>query len=185
MSDSDQRNRSASSVSAAVPALIKQVKDNSFAILTNNFSKFFSSCDDLFFDLASKATSNNEQNLYFDSMREVRMKKQKVWKAFKIRYEINFRELTKNRTQGQSPFISASISSLDSMQLVDKEEMEQDVAITGIVNRARIDNQEQLYQLNCRFELLSFTLENESPSVLSFQLYRWMRRVDCPKNCLI
>ncbi|MVF10541.1 DUF1631 domain-containing protein [Ketobacter sp. MCCC 1A13808] len=156
MSDSDKRNRRTSSVSAAVPTLIKQVKDNSFAILTNNFSKFFSSCDDLFFDLASKASSNNEQNLYFDSMREVRMKKQKVWKAFKIRYEINFRELTKNRTQSNSPFSAApgGLNSLSSMQLVEKDDMEQDVAITGIVNRARIDNQELIYQLNCRFDYL-------------------------------
>ncbi|MBR9805313.1 DUF1631 domain-containing protein, partial [bacterium] len=33
----------------------------------------FASCDDLYFDLASRAESNTEQNVYFESMREVRV----------------------------------------------------------------------------------------------------------------
>ena len=34
----------------------------------------FASCDDLFFDLASRSSSNIEQNLFFESMREIRLK---------------------------------------------------------------------------------------------------------------
>lgn len=155
MSDTEQRNRTASSVSAAIPALVKQVKENTFSILSNNFSHFFSSCDDLFFDLASKAGTNNEQNLYFDSMREVRIKKPQVWNLFKGRFENNFRDLTKNRLGNKSNSQSTQDNfSLESIQLVDKDDMEQDVAITGIVNRARQENQELLYQLNCRFDYL-------------------------------
>lgn len=154
MSEFEQRSGSVSSVAAALPSLVKQVKDNSFAILSNNFSHFFTSCDDLFFDLASKAGSNKEQNLYFDSMREVRMKKPQVWSLFKEGYEENFRNLTKSRftTTTKKP-LSENVS-LESIQLVDKDDMEQDVAIVGIVNKARIDNQELLYQLNCRFDYL-------------------------------
>lgn len=156
MSDSDQRNRAASNVSATMPALIKQVKENAFSILSNNFSQFFSSCDDLFFDLASKAGSNNEQNLYFDSMREVRIKKPQVWALFKESYEENFRALTKGRISGRTEYSPSTEQAFDleSIQLVGKDDMEQDVAVTGIVNRARIENQELLYQLNCRFDYL-------------------------------
>jgi len=157
MSDKDQRNRPTSNVSATMPTLIKQVKENAFSILSNNFSQFFSSCDDLFFDLASKAGTNNEQNLYFDSMREVRIKKPEVWNIFKARYEENFRALTKGRISGRTESSQRSTDdsfSLESIQLVGKDDMEQDVAVTGIVNRARIENQELLYQLNCRFDYL-------------------------------
>lgn len=157
MSDSDQRNRPVSNVSATMPALIKQVKENAFSILSNNFSQFFSSCDDLFFDLASKAGSNNEQNLYFDSMREVRIKKPQVWALFKESYEEHFRALTKGRISGRRAEQERATNdafSLESIQLVGKDDMEQDVAVTGIVNRARIENQELLYQLNCRFDYL-------------------------------
>ncbi|HEX4940613.1 MAG TPA: DUF1631 family protein, partial [Candidatus Kapabacteria bacterium] len=153
MSDTEQRGGNVSSVAATLPSLVKQVKDNTFAILSNNFSHFFSSCDDLFFDLASKAGSNKEQNLYFDSMREVRMKKPQVWSLFKDGYEENFRNLTKSRLSGKKKSAPEPLN-LDTMQLVDKEDMEQDVAITGIVNKARTENQEQLYQLNCRFDYL-------------------------------
>ncbi|MEZ5507706.1 MAG: DUF1631 domain-containing protein [Gammaproteobacteria bacterium] len=152
MSDSDYRSAS-NGVAATLPSLVKQVKENSFAILSNNFSHFFTSCDDLFFDLASKAGSNKEQNLYFDSMREVRIKKAQVWSLFKDGYEEGFRNLTKSRlgTGNRKPQDSVS---LESIQLVDKDDMEQDVAIAGIVNKARTDNQELLYQLNCRFDYL-------------------------------
>lgn len=157
MSDSDQRNRHVSSVSATIPTLVKQVKDNSFSILSNNFSQFFSSCDDLFFDLASKAGSNNEQNLYFDSMREVRIKKPQVWSIFKERFEDNFRDLTKSRITGRQETNKSNSPenfNLEAIGLVGKDDMEQDVAVTGIVNRARIENQELLYQLNCRFDYM-------------------------------
>ena len=138
MSETDQRNRTASSVSAAIPALVKQVKENSFSILSNNFSHFFSSCDDLFFDLASKAGTNNEQNLYFDAMREVRIKKPQVWNLFKDRFENNFRDLTKNRLGQSNATTNDDDFSLESISLVDKDDMEQDVAITSIVNRSRL-----------------------------------------------
>ena len=159
MSDKEKRNRPVASVSATMPALIKQVKDNAFSILSNNFSQFFSSCDDLFFDLASKAGSNNEQNLYFDSMREVRIKKPEVWNIFKQQYEDNFRQLLSNRISGNRADYhkepkETDAFNLESIQLVGKDDMEQDVAVTGIVNRARIENQELLYQLNCRFDYL-------------------------------
>ncbi|MBK9468324.1 MAG: DUF1631 family protein [Gammaproteobacteria bacterium] len=38
----------------------------------------FSACDDFFFDLASRARSNADQNRYFESLREVRLKKTRV-----------------------------------------------------------------------------------------------------------
>lgn len=152
MSDSEHRSGNSSSVAVTLPSLVKQVKENSFAILSNNFSHFFTSCDDLFFDLASKAGSNKEQNLYFDSMREVRMKKPQVWSLFKEGFEENFRNLTKSRYSTSKK--STDSINLDSIQLVEKDDMEQDVAISGIVNKARTDNQELLYQLNCRFDYL-------------------------------
>ncbi|MAR90232.1 MAG: DUF1631 domain-containing protein [Pseudomonadota bacterium] len=152
-SDSEPRHKPTSNVSTTMPTLIKQVKENAFSILSNNFSQFFSSCDDLFFDLASKAGSNNEQNLYFDSMREVRIKKPQVWSLFKQKYEDNFRAMTRERIQPRAEAGNDQFS-LESIGLVDKEDMEQDVAVTGIVNRARIENQDLLYQLNCRFDYL-------------------------------
>lgn len=192
MSDSDYRGGNATSVAATLPSLVKQVKDNSFAILSNNFSHFFTSCDDLFFDLASKAGSNKEQNLYFDSMREVRMKKSQVWGAFKDGFEDNFRDLTKSRlTTGNSKKTQPEPVSLESIQLVDKDDMEQDVAIVGIVNKARIENQELLYQLNCRFDYLLPDIKvNEAnnpldPAQICSAVARSLRVLDLDIRCKV
>ncbi len=189
MSDSDQRSGNTSSVAATLPSLVKQVKDNTFAILSNNFSHFFSSCDDLFFDLASKAGSNKEQNLYFDSMREVRMKKPQVWSLFKEAYEENFRNLTKSRISGAAK--KPEVFNLESISLVDKDDMEQDVAITGIVNKARTENQELLYQLNCRFDyLLPDVKVNESnnpldPAQILAAVSKSLRVLDLDIRCKV
>lgn len=189
MSDSDQRSGNTSSVAATLPSLVKQVKDNTFAILSNNFSHFFSSCDDLFFDLASKAGSNKEQNLYFDSMREVRMKKSQVWSLFKEAYEENFRNLTKSRISGVAK--KPEVFNLESITLVDKDDMEQDVAITGIVNKARTENQELLYQLNCRFDyLLPDVKVNESnnpldPAQICAAVSKSLRVLDLDIRCKV
>lgn len=189
MSDSDYRSAS-NGVAATLPSLVKQVKENSFAILSNNFSHFFTSCDDLFFDLASKAGSNKEQNLYFDSMREVRIKKAQVWSLFKDGYEEGFRNLTKSRlgTGNRKPQDSVS---LESIQLVDKDDMEQDVAIAGIVNKARTDNQELLYQLNCRFDyLLPDVKVNEAnnpldPAQICQAVSKALRALDMDIRCKV
>lgn len=191
MSDSEHRSGNTNSVAATLPSLVKQVKENSFAILSNNFSHFFTSCDDLFFDLASKAGSNKEQNLYFDSMREVRMKKPQVWSLFKEGFEENFRNLTKSRISGASKKSQQENISLESIQLVDKDDMEQDVAIVGIVNKARIDNQELLYQLNCRFDyLLPDVKVNEGnnpldPAQICNAVARALRVLDLDIRCKV
>lgn len=191
MSDSEHRSGNTNSVAATLPSLVKQVKENSFAILSNNFSHFFTSCDDLFFDLASKAGSNKEQNLYFDSMREVRIKKPQVWSLFKEGFEENFRNLTKSRISGAGKKPQQESISLESIQLVDKDDMEQDVAIVGIVNKARIDNQELLYQLNCRFDyLLPDVKVNEGnnpldPAQICNAVARALRVLDLDIRCKV
>ena len=55
-------------------AIIKQLEQQCGKTLLTLLDDMFASCDDLFFDMASRATTNSEQNLYFESMREIRVK---------------------------------------------------------------------------------------------------------------
>ena len=55
-------------------AIITQLEKQCSQTLLTLLDDMFASCDDLFFDMASRATSNAEQNLYFESMREIRVK---------------------------------------------------------------------------------------------------------------
>lgn len=139
----------ASNVTLALPTVLRQVKDNVLTILLNHIATFFSSCDDLFFDLAKKAANNKEQNLYFDSMREVRIRKTDIVNNFKREYEALFKDLSKERKVEET-----RVGGMETLNLVANDELEENVAISGIVGKARAIHQEELYHLNCRLDYL-------------------------------
>ena len=163
----DQERYSPSSgspaVTRALPSILRQVKENSLSILTNQLNEFFNSCDDLFFELANRASSNNEQNLYFDSMREIRLHKNDVINQFKDHFNSLFTEILRpNLSKVASPY-DQHAASIDSLGLVEEEKIEQDVAISSIISKTRQDCQENLYHLTLRFDyLLSDIQVNES-----------------------
>lgn len=134
------------------PALVKQIKDNALSILLSHMENLFSSCDDLFFDLSSRAVSNSEQNLYFESMRELRIKKNGVIDNFIRQIEQAFLDCALH-----NDLISRKEQPLkaDSLSLVHEDDIEQKVAIDGMVTKARGNNQESLYQLATRLDYLT------------------------------
>lgn len=136
---------------ASLPPLVRQLKDDALTVLLNNLEDLFSNCDDLFFDLSSRAASNAEQNLYFESMRELRFKKSGVINAFKQHFEQGFLAL------GQTPLTRAGNQdtvNADTLTLVQNDTLEQEVAITGMISKARTNCQEALYHLTTRLDYL-------------------------------
>lgn len=149
----------------ALPEPIRQVKDNTINILLNQLGDMFASCDDLFFDLSGRANSNSEQNLYFESMREVRLKKGGLTASFKREAESQYHELGSPYAQHkiqQEPELTAS-----SLSLIENDQLEQKVAISSMVTKAKAHCQEDLYHLNCRFDyLIDYKLINEKNNPL-------------------
>ena len=136
-------------------AIITQLEKQCSQTLLTLLDDMFASCDDLFFDMASRATTNAEQNLYFESMREIRVKA----RAARTDYE---RDLIKgfqlNTAQKNSAAQNGSSNTLSSnnvaMELVDKEDVEQDVAITNMSTRARAVSKQRLFELHARLQNL-------------------------------
>ncbi|MEH6912307.1 MAG: DUF1631 domain-containing protein [Oceanicoccus sp.] len=135
-----------------LPVLLRQTKDNSISILLAHLENLFSACDDLFFDLSSRSASNTEQNLYFESMREVRLKKDGVIAAFRSEIEGGFHDLMANVTPKNEPTDVENQNG--SLSLVKNDVLEQTVAVTSMVNKARVNCQESLYHLNLRLDYL-------------------------------
>jgi hypothetical protein len=135
-----------------LPPLVRQLKDDAQAVLLNLLEDLFSNCDDLFFDLSSRASSNTEQNLYFESMRELRFKKAGVINAYRQNFEQNFLALAQPGTFGRTgPQDSANA---DTLSLVQNDTLEQEVAISGMIAKARTNCQEALYHLATRLDYL-------------------------------
>ncbi len=149
----------------AIPEPIRQVKDNTINVLLNQLGDMFASCDDLFFDLSGRANSNSEQNLYFESMREVRLKKGGLTASFKRETDSQYHELSSPYAQHkiqQEPELTAS-----SLSLIENDQLEQKVAISSMVTKAKALCQEELYHLNCRFDyLIDYKLVNEKNNPL-------------------
>lgn len=134
-----------------LPPLVRQLKDDAQAVLLNSLEDLFSSCDDLFFDLSSRASSNSEQNLYFESMRELRFKKAGVINSFKQHFEQGFLQLAQTAS---APRSAPNDTSADNLSLVQNDTLEQEVAITGMISKARVTCQEALYHLTTRLDYL-------------------------------
>ena len=138
---------------AELPILLRQVKENTSSIMLAHLENLFSSCDDLFFDLSSRAASNSEQNLYFESMREVRLKKNRVIVAFKNELDSGFHSLV-NSEHLSTTHTTEITDDPSALSLVHNDALEQDVAISSMSKKAQNNCQESLYQLNLRFDYL-------------------------------
>jgi hypothetical protein len=155
--------------SESLPSLVRQIQENALSVLLNCLDDLFMNCDDLFFDLSSRADSNSEQNLYFESMRELRVKKHGVINAFKYNVEASFAKLAKGGHPTQQKTNIEPINR-NGFSLVQHDDLEQEVSIASMTSKARINCQEQLYHLNTRLDYLisqstakSTVTENNNP----------------------
>ena len=130
---------------------IQQVESCARSILTHSLDNLFNGCDDLFFDLSSRATSNSEQNLYFESMRELRIKKSGALNNFFQKINEDFDNLEHNLVENKT---IKSTANSEILSLVQDDDIERDVAISSMVSKARSNNQEALYHLLIRLDYL-------------------------------
>ncbi len=142
----------------------KQLQSQSLSTLLSLIDDTFASCDDLFFDLASRASSNIEQNFYFESMREIRIRSQHCRTLFEKSFIAHFETLESNHK-------SDSEKNDQELSLIDDDEMELKVAKTAMENRSRTASKRYFFEFHTRFKtLMNKELEEEvnplSPDIL-------------------
>ena len=117
---------------------------------------FFSRIDDSLFDLADKAENNQQQTLYFDAMREVRLQKDIMQKTYFEALSAGFADAL---AQGSTQKINATTSVLDQAGLMGDDDLEESLAITNMVSSAEIRAKEALYGLTARLNYLIEEIE--------------------------
>ena len=127
------------------PSIVDNIRNRSIETLSALVSTLFEQIDDTFFELADSAHNNNEQNVYFESMREIRLQRKRVERSFFASVELDFRNLSVPATNNTSNTLD------DALELLDKEDVEIDVAISSMVNRTRCEFPTLLLQINTRF----------------------------------
>lgn len=118
-----------------LPALLQRMLDNA---------------DDILFELADKAESNQEQTSYFDAMRELRLARGGLEKDFKRHLERGFAEFLQCSAQGASPQGSAQLDA-EEMSLVEERDLEESLALTGMTAKVKSRYPRELYAIEQRF----------------------------------
>ncbi len=157
MANSENESDNFHTIGAKLPALADHVRQLALSKLQQYITELLDSCDDLFYDLSSRATSNQEQSLYFESMREIRIKRESIQQQFRELFIESF----------NSPRSEAS-SSHQSLSLVHHDELEVNVALMNMYGRANDVYKEDLHDLNIRLgHLVPFLKANPSSNPLN------------------
>lgn len=136
---------------ARLPAEMHQVREKARHHLHAMLRGLFDKTDDALFELADQATNNHDQNLYFDSMRQVRLRRRETEEGFFRQLDKAFaRLLHASEVQPES----ADEPELDNLSLVGNDELEEMVASDTMINRANEQFAERLQHLILRMNQL-------------------------------
>ena len=136
--------------------LLQDLQDRFVQRVTERFAAMLDNTDDALFALADKAESNRVQSLYFDSMREVRLKRGKMEARFRAEVLDGFRTL-RRQPAGTAPAggeHEVADGSYEELALVEHDDLEESLAVDGMVGKARSRHAQALAQLRARLDHL-------------------------------
>lgn len=151
-----------SALLTSLPEPVQRIYTSVSAGLTDLLLATFDAIDDSLFELANHARSNNDQNRYFETMREVRIKRKGIEKRFQEGLGNLFYAppgIDKSaHHQGQLKPANAQ-----TLSLVQNDELEEQVAFNAMVGKANASFQGPLLQLESRFTVVYTGLTAEHP----------------------
>ncbi|MBJ6138302.1 DUF1631 domain-containing protein [Marinobacter litoralis] len=145
--------------SDSVPSEVTRIRNTVVAGLGDLLQGAFDAVDDSLFELANNARSNNEQNRYFEAMREIRIKRKGVERHFQSAVSQFFTSPPCAGAQ-QDPETQADASSLS---LLGNDDLEEQVALNAMISKAKTHFQGALLQLQARFTQVYPSANDDQP----------------------
>ncbi|VUD40366.1 hypothetical protein TDB9533_00152 [Thalassocella blandensis] len=115
--------------------------------------QMYGSAEDLFYDLSKRASSNNEQNLYFESMREIRIKKGALTLAFIEGLKASFVALHSGQTKDSTRHHDTDLE-FHNLAMVEREALEIDIAAKTMADRTCELFKQEIHDFTRRLEHL-------------------------------
>jgi len=128
--------------------LIKQIASCLNEELSELLGRMFDGADDMLFQLAENADSNEDQNQYFDAMRMLRTERSNITQHFAANLKAYLQPSSVNSS-------TANEFDEDELSLVDQEEMEEMVAVSTMHSKAMNLYGDGVNHLEARIEFLS------------------------------
>jgi hypothetical protein len=141
----------AASTSAGNP-IVSALYEMAVGVLGEQLREMFDKADDILFDSAEKARAGDEQRLYLDTMRIVRVQRAKIIGAF----QQSLRDALAGISTGDKD--AAALSSLDDMSqwsLQDGDALEERIAVSNMETKAASLHAHELVELQRRLARLS------------------------------
>ena len=107
------------------------------------------SVDDSLFELADKVDNDRQRNMYFEAMREIRLKRESIKQTFDEEMARSFDRAAKSRTETDPEDDDAT-----ELTLLEYEDLEDDIAIRNMVSRARPQFEDELFAVSERLKLV-------------------------------
>lgn len=134
-----------------VPAPLLPVRDHALKFVKAALGDLFDNADDTLFEMADRAASNTEQTLFFEAMRTMRLQRHAVVKSC---HEGLVKALEAVNHSARDHEAAHTSFEVDSLCLVQPDELEQSVALDGMVGRALTRNRLPLTHLATRMNSL-------------------------------
>ncbi|MGG2395806.1 DUF1631 domain-containing protein [Pseudomonas sp. SH1-B] len=153
-----------------LPVALIQVRDKAAQQLKQNLQSLFDNADDTLFEMADRATSNAEQNAFFEAMRDLRLKRKTIERGFLQKVFESFANLNQYEIGKPQPALDSV--SFDSLSLVQNDELEETVALDAMVAKVMSRDAAALGHLTTRLNaVISKKLDDKSnplgPTLLS------------------
>ena len=134
------------------PRVLKRIEDDTLESSKQLIEHMFSAIDDLFYELSKRASSNNEENLYFESMRELRIKKGGLTSSFLQSLKQSYTELLQPDPSYTETDVDDDIEA--NLSIVEGDDLEIDLALKGMATRTRETFKSELYEICIRLDHL-------------------------------
>lgn len=152
---------------ARLPVILLQVRDKAAQQLRHDLQELFDNADDTLFEMADRARNDVDQNIFFEAMRDLRLKRKNIERGFLELFFEAFAGLTQYdpaaNTLPRTPVVEESAPRTDAM--------ERTVAVQTMVSRVLKRDGFALDQLTDRFSsMLGKRLDDQhnplSPAML-------------------
>lgn len=136
---------------ARLPVILLQVRDKAAQQLRHGLQELFDNADDTLFEMADRARDDVEQNLFFEAMRDLRLKRKNIERGFLEQFFEAFVSLTRyDSTQSALPQSLA----FDASVALPDDDVERRVAVEAMVSKVLSRDGFALGQLTARFSAL-------------------------------
>lgn len=146
---------------AAAAEVLRELRGLVQRGLSERMGRMFNGADDLLFEMSEKALNNEQQRVYFDTMRALRLGRASITEHYDSCVAESF-------AQPSAPLLGDADPGhidLDNLSLLESDELEESLAISNMADKAEGIYKNAMTELERRFEWLARHSEVQIPAL--------------------